>query len=268
MSPIHFISSPKNPVLREAELLLQKARVRRKEHKFLIEGDKEIHLALNAGVSVCHYFKVQGLDSESNSTLKQLESQSLPCYECPPALMERISYRKGGSDLILVAESFYRNLSQMTWNRGNPLLLVVEAVEKPGNLGAMLRTADAVGIDGLIFCDVATEMFNPNIVRASLGTLFTVPWVQCSSEEFQAYLKSSSIRLFATDLDGAVSYLEEDYTGPTAILMGTEATGISRSWRSIAHSRIKIPMAGQIDSMNVSVAAAIMLFEARRQRNA
>lgn len=267
MPNLNTITSPKNPTLHEAELLLNKPRVRRKEGKFLIEGDKEIALALEAGIHVSHYFMVSGLSTSELPRLDALQRMGIPGYVCPAALMERISYRKGGSDLVVVAHSFQRKLADMHWSTGSPLLLIVEAVEKPGNLGAMLRTADAVGVDGLVFCDVATEIFNPNVIRASLGTLFTVPWVQCSAEELQHYLKAFSIRLLATDLDGAVSYLDEDYTGSTAILVGTEATGISPQWRSFAQARIKIPMAGKIDSMNVSVAAAIMLFEARRQRN-
>jgi TrmH family RNA methyltransferase len=265
MSYRSTLSSLKNPALREAESLLHKARVRRQEGKFLIEGEKEISLALEAGIQISHYFMLSGEAPDRH--LHELQMRQIPGFECPQALMERISYRKGGSNLVVVAKSFQRKLIDMDWNTGSPLLLVVEAVEKPGNLGAMLRTADAVGVDGLVFCDVTTEMFNPNVIRASLGTLFTVPWVQCRAEELQMYIKASSMRLLATDLEGAVSYLDETYTGPTAILVGTEATGISEAWRSFAHARIKIPMAGKIDSMNVSVAAAIMLFEARRQRH-
>lgn len=266
MSTLTTITSLKNPTLREAELLLSKPKARRQEGKFLVEGDKEIALALEAGLRISHYFMLSGLDSSEQEQVKALQRKGISGYACSADVMERISYRKGGSDLVVVAYSFQRKLADMHWNTGSPLLLVVEAVEKPGNLGAMLRTADAVGVDGLVFCDVATEIFNPNVIRASLGTLFTVPWVQCSTEELQGYLKASGIRLLATDLEGADSYLDQDYTGPMAILMGTEATGISQTWRSFAHACIKIPMAGKIDSMNVSVAAAIMLFEARRQR--
>ena len=148
----------------------------------------------------------------------------------------------------------------------SPLIMVLEGVEKPGNLGAVLRSADAAQADAVIVCDPLTDLYNPNLIRSSLGAIFTVPCVACSSGECIRFLKGRGIRILTAQLQDSHLYYDMDMRCPTALVMGTEATGLTQSWREAAHAHIRIPMNGQLDSLNVSVSAAILLFEAVRQR--
>ena len=143
---------------------------------------------------------------------------------------------------------------------------MLESVEKPGNLGAVLRSADAAGADALLICDPLTDIYNPNVIRASIGAVFTVPTVACSSDEAIAWLKAKGIQILTAQLQDSSLYYDRDLTLPTALVMGTESTGLSDRWREAADAHIRIPMLGSLDSLNVSVSAAILLFEAVRQR--
>ena len=155
---------------------------------------------------------------------------------------------------------------QRARQQGAPLIMVLEGVEKPGNLGAVLRSADAAGADAVIVCDPLTDLWNPNLIRASIGAVFTVPTVCCSSQEAIAWLKARGIRILTAQLQDSSAYYDCDMTGPTAIVMGTEATGLTDPWRQAADAHVLIPMLGRLDSLNVSVSAAILLYEAVRQR--
>ena len=148
----------------------------------------------------------------------------------------------------------------------DPLIVVLESVEKPGNLGAVLRSADAAGVDAVIVCDPLTDLYNPNLIRSSIGAVFTVPVVACSSEECIAFLKSKGIKILTAQLQDSELYYATDMTCGTAIVMGTESTGLTTQWRKAADAHIRIPMLGALDSLNVSVSAAILMFEAVRQR--
>ena len=148
----------------------------------------------------------------------------------------------------------------------NPLVVVLESVEKPGNLGAILRSADAAGVDAVIVCDPLTDLYNPNLIRASIGALFTVPTAVCTSGECIAFLKERGIRILTAQLQDSSEYYDCDMRQPTAIVMGTEATGLTPQWRQAADAHIRIPMLGRLDSLNVSVSAAILMYEAVRQR--
>ena len=148
----------------------------------------------------------------------------------------------------------------------SPLVVVLESVEKPGNLGAVLRSADAAGADAVIVCDPLTDLYNPNLIRSAVGALFTVPCVACCTEECIAFFKAKGIRILTAQLQDSKLYYDTLMTGPTAIVMGTEATGLTDQWRKAADAHIRIPMLGRLDSLNVSVSAAILLFEAVRQR--
>ena len=150
--------------------------------------------------------------------------------------------------------------------KDNPLIVVLERVEKPGNLGAILRSADASGADAVIVCDSLTDLYNPNLIRSSIGAVFTVPVVACTSGDCIEFLKQKNIRILTAQLQDSHLYYDTDMTGGTAIVMGTEATGLTDQWRKAADAHIRIPMLGQLDSLNVSVSAAILLFEAVRQR--
>ena len=148
----------------------------------------------------------------------------------------------------------------------HPLIIVLESVEKPGNLGAVLRSADAAQADAVVVCDPLTDLYNPNIIRSSIGAIFTVPCVACTSEECITFLKTKNIQILTAQLQDSLPYYDTDMRCGTAIVMGTESTGLTQQWREAADRHIRIPMNGMLDSLNVSVSAAILLFEAVRQR--
>ena len=182
-----------------------------------------------------------------------------------PHVYERIAYRESTEGVIAVVHTRSRTLEELSF-KGNPLLMVLERVEKPGNLGAIMRSADAAGADAVIVCDPLTDLFNPNLIRASLGAVFSVPCVACSSEECIGFLKQKCIQILTAQLQDSHLYYETDMKRPTAIVMGTESTGLTDQWRLAADAHIRIPMLGKIDSLNVSVSAAILMYEAVRQR--
>ena len=187
---------------------------------------------------------------------------------------ERIAYRGSTEGIIAVIRTPQpRTLASLLQQEGRgvngqPLFVVLESVEKPGNLGAVLRTADAANATGVIVCDPLTDLYNPNLIRSSIGAVFTVPTVACTSEECIAFLKQHSVQILTAQLQDSHLYYDTPMSGPTAIVMGTESTGLTDAWRQVADAHIRIPMLGQLDSLNVSVSAAILLFEAVRQRQA
>lgn len=166
---------------------------------------------------------------------------------------------------MAVVKSQERKLEDLRLSQ-NPLIVVVERVEKPGNLGAILRSADAAGADAVVVCDALTDLWNPNLIRSSIGAVFTVPCVVCSSEECIAFLKARGIQILTAQLQDSELYYNTDMKCGTAIVMGTESTGLTEVWRKAADAHIRIPMLGRLDSLNVSVSAAVLLFEAVRQR--
>jgi TrmH family RNA methyltransferase len=181
-------------------------------------------------------------------------------------VFDKIAIRENSGGVIAVAEMSVHGLEQIKLGT-TPLVLILEAVEKPGNLGAILRTADAAGVDAVICCDPQTDFYNPNVIRSSLGCVFTTQIASAGSEETIAWLKANSIPIYCTYLKASTPYDQIDYTKPCAIVMGTEATGLSDVWVRNSISNIIIPMQGKIDSMNVSTSCAVVVFEARRQRN-
>ncbi|MBQ2229402.1 MAG: RNA methyltransferase, partial [Bacteroidales bacterium] len=178
---------------------------------------------------------------------------------------DKVAYRGGTEGVIAEMKARERRLEDLDLPR-NPLIMVLEAVEKPGNLGAVLRSADAAGADAVIICDPLTDLYNPNLIRASIGAVFTVPVAVCTSSEAIAWLKSRGIRILTAQLQDSSLYYDCDMRCGTALVMGTESTGLTAQWREAADAHIRIPMLGELDSLNVSVSAAILLFEAVRQR--
>ena len=187
--------------------------------------------------------------------------------EVPRELYEKIAYRGGTEGMIAEVKVRERTLEGLEM-RENPLVVVLEGVEKPGNIGAVLRSADAAGADAVLVCDPLTDLYNPNLIRASIGAVFTVQVVCCSSEEAIKWLKDNKINIYTAQLQDSSWYYDTDMMGGTAIVVGTEATGLTDGWREAADGHIRIPMLGELDSLNASVSAAILLFEAVRQRNA
>ena len=195
----------------------------------------------------------------------QGKCQEPQVFELSKAVYEKVAYRGGTEGVIAEVRARYPGLEDLKL-KARPLVMVLESVEKPGNLGAVLRSADAAGADAVIICDPLTDLYNPNLIRASIGAVFTVPVVCCTSAEAIAWLKAGGIRILTAQLQDSAPYYDVDMTCGTAIVMGTEATGLSDAWRKAADAHILIPMLGRLDSLNVSVSAAILLYEAVRQR--
>lgn len=262
VKPGTIITSTHNPKIKSL-LALEKPRERRRQQLFIIEGRREIQWALEAGYKIGNIFYCPELISLQEVD-KRLWDEKLVI---PVSLdvFEKIAVRENAGGVVAVAEMKTHLLSQLTLTR-NPLVLVAEAVEKPGNLGALLRTADAANLDAVIICDPQTDFYNPNVIRSSVGCVFTVPVASATSQEAIDWLRKNHFSIYCTYLKASRPYHELDYAGPTAIVMGTEATGLSNVWTDSATANIIIPMQGKIDSMNVSTAAAVVVFEAVRQR--
>lgn len=260
---MHFtITSTQNPKIKNL-LALEKPRERRKQCLFVIEGIKEIKMALEAGYKIGNLFFCEEIISTRD--LEQLGVGDKLLIPVSREVFEKIAVREGSGGVVAVAEQKTHRLDHLKLS-ANPLLLVLESVEKPGNLGAILRTADAAGIDAVIICDPQTDFYNPNVVRSSIGCVFTKQTASATSEEAISWLRQRDINIYCTYLKASTPYHELDYRKPTAIVMGTESTGLSDTWLKASDSNIIIPMQGNIDSMNVSTAAAVVVFEAKRQR--
>ena len=243
--------------------------MRRQKGLFVVEGRRELMHCLTAGYVPSHLF-ICGeilLPEEMNEivSLSEKANPSVGITQVNSYIYDKIAYRGGTEGVIAEMKSVERKLSDLKLSP-SPLIAVLEGVEKPGNLGAVLRSADAAGADAVIICDPLTDIWNPNLIRASLGAVFSRQVAVASSEETIAFLKEKGIRIFTAQLQDSSVYYSTDFKGPTAIVMGTESTGLSSQWREAASGHIMIPMLGQLDSLNVSVSAAILLFEAVRQR--
>lgn len=195
----------------------------------------------------------------------EFDLQNCPCFDVSPAVYERMAYR-GSTEGVIAEVRPHRMTLDGLHMRQAPVIIVLEAVEKPGNLGAVLRSADAAQADAVIVCDPLTDIYNPNVIRSSIGAVFTVPCVACESGECIKYLKSNGVQILTAQLQDSKPYYDTDMCRATAIVMGTESTGLTQQWREAADAHIRIPMNGQLDSLNVSVSAAVLLFEAVRQR--
>ncbi len=260
---MHFkITSTQNPKVKSL-LALEKPRERRKQQLFIVEGKKEIGYALEAGYRIGNLFFCDEIVSEAELAELPLENKLL--IPVSKEVFDKIAIRESTGGMIAVAEQKTHRLAEIKLSK-NPLLLILEGVEKPGNLGAVLRTADAAGVDAVIICDPQTDFYNPNVIRSSVGCVFTNQLAAATSEETIAWLKENNISIFCTYLKAAKPYYQIDFTKPSAIVMGTEATGLSDSWVKNSNDNIIIPMSGKIDSMNVSNATAVVVFEAKRQR--
>jgi TrmH family RNA methyltransferase len=262
MKPGTILSSTSNPKVKFL-LSLEKPRERRKQQLFTIEGKKEILLAIDAGYKIGNVFYCH--DMVDIDELEPMLVKDKVVVPVSKDIFDKLAVRENSGGLIAVAEMKMHELSQVKLS-ANPLVLVLESVEKPGNLGAILRTADAAGVDAVIVCDPQTDLFNPNTIRSSIGCVFTQSIAIASSEDAIRWLKEKSISIWCTFLNASLPYDQIDFTSPSAIVMGTEATGLSVQWTDAATSNIIIPMHGKIDSMNVSTCAAVVVFEARRQR--
>lgn len=263
---IENITSAQNPKIKTLLELQEKSKARRKTGLFVVEGRRELLHCIEAGYEPHTVFVCTEILKQ-----EELEEITGKCscnfIDLPQHLYDKVAYRGGTEGVIAELHCKEMTLNTLKLKR-NPLVVVLESVEKPGNLGAVLRSADASGVDAVIVCDPLTDMYNPNLIRSSIGAIFTVPTATAASEDTISWLKANGIKIYTAQLQDSEWYYDTDMKGGTAIVMGTEATGLTDVWRKAADAHIKIPMLGKLDSLNVSVSAAILMFEAVRQRNA
>ena len=291
----NVITSVQNARVKHVVALQQKSSLRREEGLFVVEGQREIEHCIACGYEIVELFTVDSLQFTVDSLQLTVDSFfassggkagvqltfDYPTTRVTPQVYEKMAYRESTEGIIAVAKCKDHSISSITHklsarpegalsserNTNCPLVVVLESVEKPGNLGAILRTAEAANVDAVIVCDPLTDIYNPNLIRASIGGVFNVPIAVCTSKECIAFLKENNIRILTAQLLDSYPYYDYDMTSATAIVMGTESTGLSQQWREAADAHIRIPMLGRLDSLNVSVSAAILMYEAVRQRS-
>lgn len=286
---IETITSAQNRKVKELLTLVEKSKARSAAGLFVVEGQRELGHCLDAGfipetLFICGYVmavqnnavnvaktghlaeNIEGKDGLDALVAKaEALNPRLGVVQIPAFLYEKVAYRGSTEGIIAEVHSVPRSLEDLRLGE-RPLVMVLESVEKPGNLGAVLRSADAAGADAVIVCDPLTDIWNPNLIRSSVGAVFSVPVAVCTSADAIAFLKERGIRILTAQLQDSEWYYDTDMTGATALVMGTESTGLTQAWRDSADAHIKIPMLGRLDSLNVSVSAAVLLYEAVRQR--
>lgn len=261
------INSTQNPLIKEIFQLQEKSRVRKKVGLFVIEGNREIEIALKSGYVLKQILVCFDLFSQEQfQSFKKSISSETEFIEISKEVYQKIAYRDSTEGIVAVAYTKKHSLNDLQLPQ-QPLVVVLESLEKPGNIGAILRTADAAKVDAVLIADPKTDLYNPNIVRSSVGALFTNNVASATSQEIITFLQSKNITIFSAILQEASPYYSVDLSQGTALVVGTEATGLSNIWRENSTANIIIPMEGVIDSMNVSVATAVLIFEAKRQRN-
>lgn len=265
----HLITSPANPRVK-ALVAMRRRRARDTAHRTVIEGRAELTLALQAGVEVLELYHCPDLSPEPAvhaALVRQVAAGPAQVWELSRAAFAKAAYREGPDGILAVVPAPGAPLPQTPPGQSpSPLLLVCEGVEKPGNLGAMVRTADAAGVDAVIAADGVGDWANPNVIRASKGAVFSVPVFSADTAQTVRWLDEHGITLVASTPEAAVPYTEVDLTGPVALAVGAEHHGLTSELLQAAAHRVVIPMAGQADSLNVATSAALLLFEAVRQR--
>ena len=258
------ISSTQNKTVKQLLQLQEKSRNRKKEGLFMVEGIREIQLALKANYEFEAVYICKEVFAEND--LKNFFFAEHLLTEITAEVYQRIAYRSSTEGILAVAKTKTHDLEAIQFETEKPLILIAEAPEKPGNIGAILRTADAAKVDAVIIANPKTDLYNPNIIRSSVGCVFTNQIATGSTSEIIQFLKDRKIHIYSAILQESEIYTEQDFTKATAIVVGTEADGLSEEWRVNSTQNIHIPMQGVIDSMNVSVAAGVLIFEAKRQR--
>ncbi len=262
------ITSIQNPLVKQLVKLQDKSRERKKTGLFVIEGLRELALAIKSDYQVEKLLFDPEIISLDKLEKTLLYSEEIDFIEISTEVYKKLAYRESTEGVVALAKTKEHPLSNLNITTRNPLLLVAEAPEKPGNIGAILRTADAANIDAVIIANPKTDLYNSNSIRSSVGGVFTNQIATGTTTEIIDYLKERKINIYCAALkENAQLYTLQDFTKPTAIVVGTEATGLTEEWLENATQNIIIPMNGKIDSMNVSVATGILIFEAVRQRN-
>ena len=261
------MSSLQNTLVKEFLVLQAKSRERKRTGLFTIEGQREISLAIKGDCRIkTVLFSSEIIAEEDLYVIKDLSNSETEFIEISTEIYDKLAYRNSTEGILAIAEAKQHTLENFTFPSKNPLILVAEATEKPGNIGALLRTADAANLDGVIIANMKTDLYNPNIIRSSVGCVFTNNIATGSTTQIINYLKENNISIYCAALQASETYHTQNYTKASAIVVGTEATGLSKEWLQHSTQNIIIPMQGEIDSMNVSVAAGILIFEAKRQR--
>jgi len=262
------ITSPQNPRIKDV-IRLRDRRGRQKQRRFIIDGLRELERASNASISIeTVYFNLDACqDSSSEEMLSHFEVDGIELIKVSERVMEKLSYGQRQLNMIAVARiPAPYELANLDVTQDS-LIIVLEAIEKPGNLGAIVRTADASGVCAVILAEGSDDIYNPNAIRSSCGAIFHLPVIHAELDSLQSWLKTYSFQTLATRVDGAINYTEANYSGRTAVVMGTEATGLSGAWNNDNSTAINIPMLGIGDSLNVSTSCAVVCFEALRQRS-
>ncbi|MBR1668313.1 MAG: RNA methyltransferase [Bacteroidaceae bacterium] len=257
------IASTQNPRVKAVVALQQKSAERKRTGLFVVEGRREVKHCVEAGFEVDWVYVCEEADENDDEISASVGMEHV--VEVTRGVYEKMAYRGGTENVLAVVKERKLRLADLKL-RKDALVVVVERVEKPGNLGAILRSADAAGVDAVLVCDALTDLYNPNLIRSSVGAVFTVPCVVCGSEECIKFLKERGVKILTAQLQDSELYYDTDMKGATAIVMGTEATGLTDVWRRVADAHIRIPMLGKEDSLNVSVSAAVLMYEAVRQR--
>jgi len=259
-----IISSIQNTYVKQLFQLKEKSRERKKTGTFLIEGQRELSLALKGKYQIEQVLYYPELISETQ--LNEIIKTPIETIEISKEIFQKLAHRNTTEGIIAVAKNKSHLLNDLQLESKKPLILIAEAPEKPGNIGALLRTADAANVDAVIIANPKTDLYNPNIIRSSVGGVFTTKIATGSTSEIIEYLKLKQINIYCAALQASIVYHSQNYTKSTAIVVGTEADGLTNEWLEASTQNIIIPMQGEIDSMNVSVAAGILIFEAVRQR--
>ncbi|QTD37870.1 RNA methyltransferase [Polaribacter batillariae] len=258
------ITSIHNAYIKELQKIKDKSRERKKTQRFIIEGKREISLAIKGNYEFDTILFVEEIISEKE--ILTLFNKNVNKIVISKEVYQKLAYRDSTEGIIAVTKSKEFSLEDIHFKNKNPLILIAESIEKPGNVGALLRTADAANLEAVFIADPKSDLYNANIIRSSMGCVFTNKIAVATSAEIITFLQKNNIPIYAATLQNSNEYHKENYTKASAIVVGTEATGLTEQWRNAATQNINIPMQGQIDSMNVSVSAAIIIFEAKRQR--
>jgi TrmH family RNA methyltransferase len=265
-----LISSLTNPRVKSA-VKLRDRHGRDEQGRIVIDGTREIGQALDGSVRIVELFVCEELlDAESEDLVRRAVATGLQRLDVTRPVMEKLAFGQRVEGSLAVAETPQRRLSDLglieNLSGGRPLIAVLVGIEKPGNVGAVLRTADAAGVGALIVADGGTDLYNPNAIRASLGAIFTLPVCAATSVQAIAWLRSNQCQIVAARVDGSTPYTQIDFRGPTAIVLGGEAHGLSDRWRGDDITAVSLPMLGRVDSLNVSATAAVLFYEVLRQR--
>ena len=262
----HEITSVSNPKIKEI-VKLRDGNHRRRTGLFLIEGVREVRRAIGTNIEIIEVYSLNYRDGWFRDLIAN--RPEISTYLVSEAVLRKISFGNRLEGVVAVARTPDQSLEmfeQMLKSVGDPLLAVLEGVEKPGNVGAMFRSGDGAGLNGIMIADGQTDLFNPNTIRSSLGTVFCLPAVECGSAEMFAWIRDREIGMAVARCDGAIPYTDYDFRKPTAIVLGSESDGLTDLWNGEGITAISLPMLGVADSLNVSAAAAVLFYEARRQR--